>query len=130
MGMPEDLRTHLIANGITSSIFIAEAPEKPDQCAVITQTGGTGPTRTHSGTLANAPVTHLRAQLRVRGLTYAAADTLMTSIYALLSGLQNQVINGAMYYYGIPVQTPYYLGLDGASRPVIAVNYDVWRNET
>ena len=77
-----------------------------------------------------APVENRRVQLRARATTYAACDAIMTQAYGLLSGFQNKTANGTLYLYGRAVQTPYYLGLDGASRPVIAVNFDVWRPET
>jgi len=130
MGLSEDIRTQLIAGGMASSaLFVAEAPEKPDTALAITATGGLGPTRTMSGTKANAPVEHVRIQLRARAANYAACDVLMTQAYGLLSGLGETVIGTWRYYYVRPVQTPYYLGLDGAARPVIAVNFDVQRKE-
>lgn len=130
MGMPEDLRQLLITSGYTTPVFIADAPEKPDVCLVITATGGLSPVRTFNPSPATAPLVQMRAQLRARALTYGACDAIMTAAYAILSGFQQQTINGIVYGYGRAVQTPYYLGLDGASRPVIAVNFDVWRPET
>ena len=130
MGLSEDIRTQLIAGGMSASaLFVAEAPEKPDTALAITATGGLGPTRTMSGTKANAPVERVRVQLRARATTYAACDVLMTQAYGLLSGLGETVIGTWRYYFFTPVQTPYYLGLDGAARPVIAVNFDVQRKE-
>lgn len=130
MGLSEDVRTQLIAGGMTTSaLFVAESPEKPDTALAITATGGLGPTRTMSSAKADAPVERVRIQLRARATTYAACDALMTQAYGLLSGLGETVIGGWRYYYFRPVQTPYYLGLDGAARPVIAVNFDVQRKE-
>ena len=130
MGLCEDLRTQLIAGGMSAgSLFIAEAPEKPDTALAITASGGLGPTRTMSGQPATAPLEHLRVQCRARATTYVACDALMTQAYALLSGLGETVIGSRRYYYVRPVQPPYYLGLDGAARPVIAVNFDVQRKE-
>lgn len=130
MGLSEDLRALLMADGITTAIFVAEAPERPADCLVITATGGTGPLRTMSATPATAPVERVRAQLRARATTYAACDAIMTAVYSKLSGMGERVTGGWRYYDAVAVQTPYYLGLDGASRPVIAVNFDVLRNET
>lgn len=130
MGLSEDLRALLIADGITTSIFVAEAPERPANCLVITATGGLGPTRTMSALPAQAPVEHVRVQLRARATDYAACDAIMTAAYGKLSGMGERVTGGWRYYDVRPVQTPYYLGLDGASRPIIAVNFDVLRNET
>jgi hypothetical protein len=130
VGLSEDIRDLLTTGGFSSSIFIAEAPERPANCLVVTATGGLGPTRTMSAGLANAPVEHVRMQVRARAADYAACDAIMTSAYGLLNGLQERTANARRYYYVSPVQTPFYLGLDGAARPVIAVNFDVQRAES
>jgi hypothetical protein len=130
MGLAEDLKDLLTTGGFTSPIFVGEAPERPAACLAITPTGGLGPQRTMSPTLANAPIEHVRVQLRARAADYAACDAVMTAAYSLLSGLQERPINARRYHYAKPVQTPYYLGLDDASRPVIGVNFDVWRAES
>jgi hypothetical protein len=130
MGLGDDLKDFLSSGGVTASIFIGEAPERPASALAITPTGGLGPTRTFSASTMNAPLEHCRIQLRARAADYSACDAVMTSAYRLLSGMQTRTINNRQYYYAVPVQTPYYLGLDEASRPVIATNFDVYRAES
>lgn len=130
MGLAEDIKDLLTTGGVAETIFIGEAAERPALCVVITPTGGLGATRTMSGSASNAPREHVRIQLRVRGDTYTECSDLMTQAYSVLSGLPERTINSRRYYYASAVQTPYYLGLDDAARPVIATNFDVWRNES
>lgn len=130
MGLAEDVRSLLGTKGfVAAEMYIAEAPEKPDSVLVITPTGGFGPERTFSGGVNNAPVENCRIQIRTRSTSYQMCDTLMTLAYAILSGLGETMVGTWRYYYFRPVQTPYYLGLDEAARPVIAVNFDVQRKE-
>lgn len=130
MALGNDIRDFLSSGGVTAGLFIGDAPELPAACVVITPTGGTGARRTFSATPANAPVEHVRIQLRVRAASYDACSTLMTQAYSLLSGMSERVINSRRYYTASAVQTPYYLGLDDAARPVIATNFDLWRTES
>lgn len=125
-----DVKDILTTGGVTASIFVGEAPELPAQCIVVTPTGGLGPTRTFSGTPCDAAIEHVRVQLRVRAVDYVTCSNLMTQAYSLLSGLPERTINSRRYYRASAVQTPYYLGLDDAARPVIATNFDLWRTET
>lgn len=130
MALGTDLKDFLTTGGMTDTIFVGEAAERPAACLAITPTGGMGSRRTMSGTTANAPVEHVRVQLRARAATYDACSAIMTQAYSLLSGMPERTLNGRRYYYASAVQTPYYLGLDEAARPVIATNFDVWRLET
>jgi len=130
MGLAEDVKDFLTTGGVTDTIFIGEAGERPAACLVVTPTGGLGAMRTMSGSASNAPREHVRVQLRARAATYDACSTLMTQAYGLLSGMPERTLNSRRYYYASAVQTPYYLGLDDAARPVIATNFDLWRIES
>lgn len=130
MGLGQDIKDFLTTGGVTDSIFIGEAPERPAACIVVTPTGGMGSKRTMSGAASNAPIEHVRIQLRVRAADYAACSNLMTQAYNLLSGMPERTLNSRRYYYASAVQTPYYLGLDDAARPVIATNFDIKRTES
>ena len=130
MGLADDLRDYLSTSGITGSIFVGEAPEVPDACLAVIPTAGIGPTRTLSANVGNAPVEHCRAQVTARGTTYAACSALMQSAYTKLSGVGERDINSRRYYYVVPVQTPFYLGLDEAARPVFVANFDILRAES
>jgi hypothetical protein len=130
MGLANDLKDYLTSGGITATIVVGELPEGPDLCLSIAPYAGFGPTRTMSGTPGDAPLEHTRVQIFGRGGTYAAIDTLMASAYSKLSGLGERVINNRRYYFVTPVQTPSYLGLDPASRPMFSTNFDVLRAES
>lgn len=127
----DDIADYLTSGGVSSSqVFVGEMPERPITALVITPTGGLGPSRTMSGALNGAPIEDEQFQIRTRSDVYSDAEVLIRQAHGLLSGFQERLINGRRYYYGVPLQTPFYLGRDDERRAVFACNYKILRAES
>lgn len=111
------LRTHLLAQPITDSIFIGFLPAQPDSCLVLRQSGGNTATDTEYDTITFQCVN--------RALAYDHAESIANQVYAALQfHSSTTTISGAYHIVSVlAVQSPYYTGRDDLNRHTFTTNY-------
>ena len=126
----DEIKDRLVAQGVGtfgSDIFLgskAVIPSGDGPFLSLTETGGSGATRTHNG----SPVSRPSAQILARAKSYVAARTKLKSAYDALGGakgLHNVTLSGTFYQSVVPRQEPTDIGLDDDDRPMIVFNIEV-----
>ena len=116
----------LAALTIGTNLFIGRMPETPDQCVVVYEYGGTGPTNTlgTGGAIIESP----RIQISTRATNYTAAETLARSVWGVLEGIANKTLSGTLYQRVTAIQSPFPLERDSVDRILFVQNFEVTRN--
>lgn len=121
MALLDDLRTFLIAGGVTTGIVLGELQETPDAQIALIETPGTAGERAMGGVTA---IRRHGIQVITRGALggYEAARVDANGVHALLEfafDINANVLEVAA------LSQPYLLGTDQNDRPLIAANYQV-----
>lgn len=115
MSFADDIISLFVAGGLGlagTTLFIGPKAVVPsDSSLVVTPTGGFAPEGTHNSVDVPAYV-RPTAQIVARGLTSAAAETLIGRAYQVLFPVRNQFVNGVWYRSITIVQEPFPLGED------------------
>ncbi len=103
-----------------------------DTLPVLYESGGSPNTYTCSTTTGSARVAIEKPSLQMlsRSSDYQIARNRAQIAYTLLDGLAGQNLptaTGTLYHEITAVQTPFSIGPDDNDRPVISVNFDVWK---
>jgi hypothetical protein len=124
----DEVAAKLVAAGVGTlgaNIFLgSKAVIPPDDGPYLSliETGGTGPTRVHNE--ATAHTQRPTAQIVARAKSYSVARAKVKEAYDALDGLFNVTLSGTFYQKITARQEPTDIGLDAASRPMIAFNVD------
>lgn len=98
-------------------------PTRTGPIITISETGGTGPMRTHGG----SSVTRPSAQISCRAVDMPTARTKLKLAYDALGGadgLHNVLLGTTFYLSIVPVQEIHDLGQDRSGRSLMAFNID------
>ena len=123
--MAEDIRTFLIAGGLSATCHVGDLHELPHSMVAVTPTPGLPSLKTYGGGIALEQVS---IQVRCRATDYTTAQNLMSSADGILDGAIDQTLNGRRYHFIQGAQSPFYLELDANERQVFACNYDILRS--
>lgn len=111
-----------------TSLFYNFAPDEPNRCCSIIETGGTAPTRVFAG---DRPAwENARIQLTHRSTSSATARADANAAWFILEGVYNESLSSKSYLRISAVQSPFLLERDSRGRVVFACNYDVVRRTT
>lgn len=125
----DEITAYLVAQGIGvigASITMGSKgiiPTGDGPYILITETGGSSPTRIHNQTTANTQ--RPTVQILVRAKLYPTARTKSKEVYLALDGLYNTVLSGVLYHSIIARQEPQDIGLDSRERPMVVFNLDI-----
>lgn len=126
--MTDDLAFVLQAAGVGTlgtDLYGDEAPAFPDAVVVVYTYPGPPPIETHDDQYPR--LEQPRAQVVVRDLDYATAESRSYSAWRALGSVVNRLVNGVMYLRVRPAQSPYRLDRDDANRWVFAFNVEIER---
>ncbi len=118
--------------GDLAKTIMLDHPAVSDTIAVLYETGGSPNTYTFSTTTGSARVAIEKPSLQMlsRSSDYQIARNRAQTAYTILDGLAGQNLptaTGTLYLEITAVQTPFSIGPDDNDRPVISVNFDVWK---
>lgn len=125
----DEIAARLVSQGvgvIGSSIILGSkgvVPVGDGPYILVTETGGSGPTRVHNQTTANTQ--RPSAQILVRAKSYLVARTKARDAYLALDGVFNTTLSGVLYHKIVAKQEPTDIGLDAQERPMVSFNIDV-----
>lgn len=126
----DDMCDLLSSGGTTgdgTALFAGMMLDKPDAAVCVYETGGTMPYRAMRGAPGLTVAERPRIQVVARGavLDYKTPRLKLNDIFKLLDGLGDRSINGTRYLWVAAVQSPFPMGKDENSRPLIAVNFEI-----
>jgi hypothetical protein len=112
--------------GTAPTLVEGPMPESPDGMTAVTHyMSRTSDDRVMSASL-SAPGSELEdVQVMSRSTSMATARARANAFYALLDNLQNQTINGRVYFWIVSDGPPFSLGQDVNQRWRFAANYHV-----
>lgn len=123
--MLDDIKTYLVAQGITTTIKKAQMSNDPDECICLYQYAG-------QGELNEAQCERAGLQVKSRANDYSTAMTNIQAVAAILRAVGNEINgttfiteSGTNYYRILPVQSAFDLGLDDNQRTEIVQNFYV-----
>ena len=102
-----DVRTYLMANGITTPIYLSKMPDEPDTLICLYEYAGVGPEMAHDGQAWENP----RLQAVVRNENYAQARGVAQDVYEKLNGKANFLMTSP-YLKAIALQSPFPMMID------------------
>lgn len=120
----EDIKDMLVAEGLgtfQTDLFIADFPDAPDSCTVVSLAPGGEPGLWYEWQRPGI-------QILVRGSanTYTTANSKIDEIAAFLHGYQN-TINSARYALIQQQGDVLYIGKDESTRPIFSANFRIQR---
>ena len=121
MPADKDIAEHIEDAGhgtVATDMFVGFMPDSPDNCVVVTQTGGTPPEVT-------VDLEYPGVQVRVRNTSQATGKALMNTIYKLLHQVTNTTIEARLYHSILATQSPSYLGKDQKNRALFVCNFKI-----
>lgn len=126
----DDIADYLSSGGIGTvgtSIFKGVAPDTPDACTVVYETGGMGTVHAMGNSAGQAVLEQPRVQVvcRASAEDYEAARLKAHSVFKLMDGLPERLINGTKYHWGQSVHSPHLLGRDESGRVLITCSFDI-----
>jgi hypothetical protein len=108
---------------VSGTIYRGFMPEKPDESWQVVETGGLGPVHAMSAVAGAAVEEVAGVQLVRRSATYQKARADMNVAWKTLDGAGDRTINGTRYLWIEATQSPFALGRDETSRPLMACNF-------
>jgi len=128
MGLGEDIRTRLVAQGLTD-IFVGQfpaTPPGPETCIAVLPYPGLPPARVFGASL--PAYEDSRVQIQARSSDYASAQRLASDAMNALDWMLDTTLNGVRYHAIEALQRPAFkLGLDENARTIFAANFAVRR---
>ena len=126
----DDVCDYLSSGGIGTvgtDLFKGFAPDSPNACTIVYETGGQAPVHAMNPAAGAAVVEMPRVQVvcRATAYDYSTARSKAHSVFKLLDGLPTRSINSIDYLWGAAVQSPFLMGRDKSGRVLIACNYDI-----
>ena len=121
MPADKDLAEHIEDAGhatVGTDMFVGFMPDSPDNCIVLTLTGGMAPEIT-------VDLEYPGVQVRLRNASHGTGKALINTIYSLLHQITNTTIEGRMYHSVLATQGPSYLGKDQKDRAVFVCNFAI-----
>lgn len=124
----DEVAARLVDQGVGvlgTDIFLtsrAVLPTGEGPYLTVTETGGSGPTRTQNQ--AGAATQRPTAQVMVRAKTYPVARTMAAAAYTALDGVFNTLLSSTFYLSMTARQEPTDIGLDEAGRAMVAFNLE------
>jgi len=120
MTLIQQVARHLQNNSIgtlATDLFVAHAPEKPNTCIAVIDTGGVKPS-------AYIPIKEPTFQVFIRSADYTTGKTLCDSVRTALHGKVGYLINNETYFYFIHlISEPGHLGKDENGRELFSINF-------
>lgn len=119
----DDIRAKLIAAsvGATTTTFIGEMPDTPNDCICLYEYAGSPPDLTHDGQEIEKP----GLQAKVRSTSYATGRAKIESVITALNKTANTTLTATRYLFIRANQSPQCLGRDASRRWEWVVNFSI-----
>lgn len=118
----DELKTHLVSEGITVDIFTGRLPDHPHACVSLLETGGLAPEMGFGSPGIQYETPGVQVLCRGEEDSYETPRTTAEAVFDVLTQIQAQELSGVFYHTVNPQQSPALLGLDDQKRPRIVFN--------
>jgi len=125
MSMIKDMKTYLVAGGVSVPIYLGSIPAEETECAGLYRYAGKPPHK-------EAGIERIGLQVRSRAQSYEAALSAINMISGMLCSIGDEEtggdavdIDGTKYARVYPVQSAYSLGSDASGVWELVQNFEV-----
>lgn len=129
MALLDALGAKLQTDGVgtlATDIFLSVMPDEPDNCILIVEDNGVGPTQVFGSSSYAIQRPRIRVFCRAARNDYPAARAKAVLTRASLGAIRNSTIDGVSFLSVLATSDFYPVGRDGDDRPVVGIDFVGW----